>query len=69
MRLLRFTFVLMVPLATFLLLHSEARAADGSLQEVFSRMDQAAAKFKGLKADMRKLTHTDVINEDSVDVG
>ena len=32
-------------------------------------MDQASAKFKGLKADMRKLTHTEVINENSVDTG
>ena len=32
-------------------------------------MDDAAAKFKGLQADMQKISHTAVINEDSVDTG
>jgi len=32
-------------------------------------MDQAAAKFKGLQADMEEISHTAVINEDSVTVG
>ena len=32
-------------------------------------MDQAAAKFTGLAADIRKVSHTGVINEDTVDAG
>ena len=67
MRLGRLVFVI-GPLAALLGLQVGA-AADPSLQSVFSRMDQASAKFKGLKADMRKLAHTEVINEDSVDTG
>lgn len=38
-------------------------AAD-ELQTVFARMDQAAARFKGLAADVTQVSHTDVINED-----
>ena len=56
-------------LAALLVVRVHASAADNSLQAVFNRMDQASAKFKGLRADMRKLTHTEVINEDSVDTG
>lgn len=69
MRLPRATLVLC---STFTLLsgpHSGAVAADNSLQAVFNHMDQASAKFKGLKADTKKLTHTAVINDDSVDSG
>src|SRR6185369_6361052 len=43
--------------------------ADNSLQAVFRRMDDAALKFKGLKADVKKLAHLDVINDDTVDTG
>ena len=32
-------------------------------------MDRASTNFKGLKADTRKVSHTAVINEDSVDMG
>ncbi len=46
-----------------------ASAADSSLAATLARMDEAAAKFKGLQADMQKVAHTAVINEDSVDVG
>src|SRR2546425_8553240 len=34
-----------------------------------SRRDQAAANFKGLTADIRKVSHTDVVNIDAVDTG
>jgi len=40
-----------------------------SLQETLTRMDQAAAKFTSLSADVRKVTHTGVINEDTEDNG
>ena len=46
-----------------------APAADGSLAATLARMDEAAAKFKGLQADVQKIAHTAVINVDSVDAG
>jgi outer membrane lipoprotein-sorting protein len=52
-----------------MLLCGEAHAADSSLAETLARMDEAAAKFKGMQADMQKIAHTAVINEDSVDAG
>jgi len=39
------------------------------LSAVLARMDQTASKFKGLKADIRKVAHTEVINVDDIDVG
>ncbi|HLK66796.1 MAG TPA: hypothetical protein VKU19_25360 [Bryobacteraceae bacterium] len=68
MRLPKSLLALLLPVA-FLAGPRNCSAADDSLQDVLRRMDQASAKFKGLKADMRKLTHTEVINEDSVDSG
>jgi outer membrane lipoprotein-sorting protein len=46
-----------------------ASAADSSLAATLARMDEAAAKFKGLQADMQKVAHTAVIDADSVDTG
>lgn len=46
-----------------------APPADDPLSAVLARMDQTAAKFKGLKADMKKVTHTDVIDVDDTAVG
>jgi outer membrane lipoprotein-sorting protein len=46
-----------------------APAADGSLEATLAHMDEAAAKFKALQADMQKIAHTAVINADSVDTG
>lgn len=69
MRLLRLVYGLIGSVAALLGPQVGAAAADNSLQAVFSRMDQASARFKGLKAEMRKLAHTEVINEDSVDTG
>lgn len=69
MRWFRIAFVLSVTLATVFSAAFGAQAANDSLQAVFARMDQASAKFKGLTADMRKLSHTAVINEDTVDTG
>ena len=69
MRLFRSSSVWIGSLAIALAAPVGLSGADTSLQAVFNRMDQASAKFKGLKADMRKLTHTEVINEDSVDTG
>jgi outer membrane lipoprotein-sorting protein len=43
--------------------------ADDPLSAVLARMDQAAVKFKGLKADIKKVAHTQVINVDDTDMG
>jgi outer membrane lipoprotein-sorting protein len=55
-------------LAAAALLSPAARAAD-DLAAVFARMDQAAPQFKGMRADMKKTSHTAVLNEDSTDIG
>ena len=46
-----------------------AFAAGTPLDATLARMDQAAAEFKGLSADLRKVHHTAVINDDTVDEG
>jgi outer membrane lipoprotein-sorting protein len=46
-----------------------APPADDPLGAVLARMDQTAATFKGLKADIKKVAHTEVINVDDIDVG
>jgi outer membrane lipoprotein-sorting protein len=69
MRLFRSMFVFSITVTIMPGPHFGAVAADNSLEAVFTNMDQASAKFKGLKADTRKLSHTAVINEDSIDTG
>jgi outer membrane lipoprotein-sorting protein len=44
-----------------------APAEDSSLAATLARMDEAAAKFKGLQADVQKISHMAVINEDTVE--
>ena len=46
-----------------------APPGDASLDAVLARLDQAAATFKALSADIRKVSHTDVVNVDAVDTG
>jgi outer membrane lipoprotein-sorting protein len=46
-----------------------APPADSSLEAVLKAMDQASADFKGLKAEIRKLAHTQVVNVDDVSEG
>jgi len=41
----------------------------GTLDAVFARMDQAAAAFKGLTADIRQVSHTEVVNKDDIEEG
>jgi outer membrane lipoprotein-sorting protein len=48
---------------------SLAWSADESLPATLAKMDTVAAGFKGLRADVRQLSHTAVINEDAVDTG
>src|SRR5438067_2469275 len=46
-----------------------APAADPTLDAVLTRLDQASSTFKSLTADIRKMSHTDVVNVDDVDSG
>jgi outer membrane lipoprotein-sorting protein len=46
-----------------------AGAADPALQAVFQRIDKAAATFKGFTADMVKLDHESIINDDEKQTG
>lgn len=46
-----------------------AFAAADPLDTVMSHMDQAATTFKGLTADIQKVSHTDVVNVNDTDSG
>src|SRR5438477_181766 len=46
-----------------------ARAADISLEAAFARIDKAAAGFKGLTAEMKRLHHVELVNANDVDEG
>lgn len=41
----------------------------GPLEDTFARMDRTAAKFSGVTADLRRVNHTGVLNEDDVETG
>jgi len=61
--------VRIVTLAAALCLSFGASAADNTLQAVFKRMDDAAAKFKGLTADVKQLSHEGAIGEEETYTG
>jgi len=44
-------------------------AADNSLQAVWTRMDSAASRFKGMRANIHRLARLEVIKEDTVEDG
>ncbi len=46
-----------------------AGAAADPLQQILARMDQASATFKGLKADIKRVIHNAILNEDEVQSG
>src|SRR5258707_8656915 len=46
-----------------------APQAGNTLEATFARMDQAAATFKGLTADIRQQSHTEVVDKDDVQEG
>jgi outer membrane lipoprotein-sorting protein len=46
-----------------------APPADTPLDTVLARLDQVSATFRGLTADIRKMSHTDVVNVDDLDSG
>ena len=47
----------------------QPQTAPAGLEPVFARLDSAAATFKVFTAGIRRLTHTDVINDDTIDIG
>jgi outer membrane lipoprotein-sorting protein len=59
----------MFTLTAALCLSFGASAADNSLRTVFQKMDDAAAKFKGLTADIRQLSHEGAIGEEETYTG
>ena len=69
MRLFRPASLLIGIMSAALAPWGHARAADNTLPAVLARIDRAAADFKGLSADIRKVSHTAVINEDTIDSG
>jgi outer membrane lipoprotein-sorting protein len=44
-------------------------AADTPLQTTLAKMDNLSAGFKGMTADLRQVSHLDVIKEDTIDNG
>ncbi len=44
-------------------------ASQDPLAAVFARMDQAAARFKDMTADMKKVSYMAVLKEETVDIG
>jgi outer membrane lipoprotein-sorting protein len=44
-------------------------AADNSLQATLARIDSAAAKYKGMKADFSRTMHLEVINQNDTETG
>ncbi len=40
-----------------------------TMDEVLDRMDHASAQFRGVKGNIRQLSHTDIVNEDDVETG
>jgi len=52
-----------------LVLAAAPAVAAESLENLLARMDQAAASFRSMTADVRRVEHTAVINDDTVDTG
>jgi outer membrane lipoprotein-sorting protein len=65
----RSLFVATITLAAMTASPGGARAADASLQTAFGRLDKAAASFKGLAADMKRVQHTELVNANETDEG
>jgi len=65
----RTLFVLSGTLVSLTAASFGAPPADSPLEAVLARLDQASASFKGLTADIRKVSHTEVVNVDDRDSG
>jgi outer membrane lipoprotein-sorting protein len=61
--------IALVIFTTLALVEFGALHAAGSLDAVLARVDDAAKGFKGLSADVHKVSHTAVINENTTDDG
>ncbi len=46
-----------------------AAAEAPGLRDILARMDQSAAQFHGMKANVKRVSHTAVLNEDSTETG
>src|SRR5581483_8620466 len=55
--------------AAFVIDPSRAAAADHPLQEVLSKIDQAASHFKSLAADVEYVSHMEAIHENDSETG
>jgi outer membrane lipoprotein-sorting protein len=44
-------------------------AANDTLQQVLTRMDKAASEFKSMTAQVTYVTHTDVLNDNTTEIG
>jgi len=62
-------FVLSAALLSLAAASFGAPAADPTLDAALARLDQASSTFKSLTADIRKMSHTDVVNVDDADSG
>jgi outer membrane lipoprotein-sorting protein len=60
---------LIAVLASALVLAAPTLAADTSLEATLAKMDQSARSFKDLTANLKRIHHTAVINEDTEDKG
>ncbi len=69
MRLLPFVFACTLPLLASPGPWDAVPPDEDPLTAVFARMDRAAAHFKDLTADMRKVSYMAVLKEETVDVG
>jgi outer membrane lipoprotein-sorting protein len=69
MRLMRLIFVCMLTGVVFRGPSPAHAASQDPLAAVFARMDQAAARFKDMTADMKKVSYMAVLKEETVDIG
>jgi outer membrane lipoprotein-sorting protein len=56
-----------VPISVLCLLLPFAVLGNDNLQQVLARMDQAAKTFKSMTAQVTRVTHTEVLNEDDTE--
>ena len=54
--------------ALLLMVAAQLHAAD-AMTDVFARMDMAAAKFKGITADIEETIHTEIVDDNNVSKG
>jgi outer membrane lipoprotein-sorting protein len=69
MRLMPLIFVCMLTGVVFPGASRAHAASQDPLAAVFARMDQAAARFKDMTADMKKVSYMAVLKEETVDIG